>query len=105
MTYGPKAPSCEPLKGDIVAIDVESWIKLHKRPSNGHHVINASSETALRFVHATPQLQMLLFPNALCCSLYERNCVCAVTNFLRNFYPQTILPTSAGAPQRNCGVV
>ena len=26
------------------------------------------------------ELQMLLFPNALCCSLYERNCVCVVTN-------------------------
>ena len=28
------------------------------------------------------QKQMLLIPNALCCSLYKRNCVCAVTKFL-----------------------
>ena len=33
------------------------------------------------------QLQMLLFPNALCCSLYERNCVCAVTKILTKFLP------------------
>ena len=30
---------------------------------------------------------MLLFPNALCCSLYERNCVCAVTNIFTKFLP------------------
>ena len=30
---------------------------------------------------------MLLFPNALCCSLYERNCVCAVTKNLTKFLP------------------
>ena len=34
-----------------------------------------------------PQLQMLLFPNALCCSLYERNCVCAVTKIFIKFLP------------------
>ena len=33
------------------------------------------------------QLQMLLFPNALCCSLYERNCVCAVTKIFTKFWP------------------
>ena len=33
------------------------------------------------------ELQMLLFPNALCCSLYERNCVCAVTKILTKFVP------------------
>ena len=33
------------------------------------------------------QLQMLLFPNALCCSLYEHNCVCAVTKFFTKFLP------------------
>ena len=33
------------------------------------------------------QLQMLLFPNALCCSLYERNCVCAVTKISTKFLP------------------
>ena len=33
------------------------------------------------------QLQMLLFPNALCCSLYERNCVCAVTKTFTKFLP------------------
>ena len=33
------------------------------------------------------QLQMLLFPNALCCSLYERNCVCAVTKIFTKFLP------------------
>ena len=30
---------------------------------------------------------MLLFPNALCCSLDERNCVCAVTKILKKFLP------------------
>ena len=30
---------------------------------------------------------MLLFPNALCCSLYEHNCVCAVTKFFTKFLP------------------
>ena len=30
---------------------------------------------------------MLLFPNALCCSLYERNCVCAVTKIFTKFLP------------------
>ena len=33
------------------------------------------------------QLQMLLLPNALCCSLYERNCVCAVTKNFTKFLP------------------
>ena len=33
------------------------------------------------------KLQMLLFPNALCCSLYERNCVCAVTKIFTKFLP------------------
>ena len=33
------------------------------------------------------QLQMLLFPNTLCCSLYERNCVCAVTKIFTKFLP------------------
>ena len=33
------------------------------------------------------QLQMLLFPNALCCSLYECNCVCAVTKIFTKFLP------------------
>ena len=33
------------------------------------------------------QLQMLLFPNALCCSLYEPNCVCAVTKIFTKFLP------------------
>ena len=37
--------------------------------------------------NCTLQLQMLLFPNALCCSLYERNCVCAVTNIFTKFLP------------------
>ena len=30
---------------------------------------------------------MLLFPNALCCSLYERNYVCAVTKIFTKFLP------------------
>ena len=30
---------------------------------------------------------MLLFPNTLCCSLYERNCVCAVTKIFTKFLP------------------
>ena len=33
------------------------------------------------------QLQMLLFPNALCCSLYESNCVCVVTKIFKIFLP------------------
>ena len=32
-------------------------------------------------------LHMLLFPNALCCSLYERNCVCVVTKIFTKFLP------------------
>ena len=43
--------------------------------------------TILRSVHTTPQLQILLFPNALCCSLYERNYVCAVTKVFTKFLP------------------
>ena len=39
---------------------------------------------------------MLLIPNALCCSLYKRNCVCAVTKF---FTRKNQLPTSAGKAQ------
>ena len=35
----------------------------------------------------TAQLQMLLFSNALCCSLYERNCVRAVTKIFTKFLP------------------
>ena len=30
---------------------------------------------------------MLLFPNALCCSLYERNCACAATKIFTKFLP------------------
>ena len=30
---------------------------------------------------------MLLFPNALCCTLYERNCVCVVTKISTKFLP------------------
>ena len=33
------------------------------------------------------QLQMLLFPNVLCCSPYERNCVCAVAKIFMKFLP------------------
>ena len=33
------------------------------------------------------QLQMLLFPNALCCSLYDRNCVYAVTKIFTKILP------------------
>ena len=37
----------------------------------------------------TGELQMLLFPNAfeICCSLYERNCICTVTKIFKNFLP------------------
>ena len=35
----------------------------------------------------TLKLQMLLFPNTLCCSLYECNCVCAVTKIFTKFLP------------------
>ena len=56
---------------------------------------------------------MLLFPNTLCCSLYERNCVCAVTNIFTQFLPannfcQLLRVTrkhscnSAGNAQRSC---
>ena len=46
------------------------------------------------------QLQMLLFPNALCCSLYDRNCVCAVTQIFYEFFTRKqFLPTSAGDAQ------
>ena len=33
------------------------------------------------------QLQMLLFSNALCCSMYERNCICTVTKIFTEFLP------------------
>ena len=33
------------------------------------------------------ELKMLLFPNALCCSLYERNCVCAATKIFTKLLP------------------
>ena len=33
------------------------------------------------------QLHMLLFPNTLCISLYEHNCVCTVTKICPNFLP------------------
>ena len=39
----------------------------------------------IRRTQSTMQLQMLLFPNALFCSLYERNCVCAVTKIFTKF--------------------
>ena len=39
---------------------------------------------------------MLLVPNALCCSLYKRNCACAGTKF---FTHKKVLPTSAGNAQ------
>ena len=46
------------------------------------------------------KLQMLLFPNALCCSLYEHNCVCAShQNFYEIFTRKQFLPTSAGNAQ------
>ena len=52
------------------------------------------------FFHYSLQLQMLLFPNALCCSLHECNCVCAVTkNFNEIFTRKQFLPTSAGNAQ------
>ena len=37
--------------------------------------------------HIARQLLMLLFLNARCCSLYERNCVCAVTKIFTKFLP------------------
>ena len=37
--------------------------------------------------HFFKNLQMLLFPNAPCCSLYERNCVCAVTKICTKYLP------------------
>ena len=43
------------------------------------HFVQVASESI--------ELQMLLFPNALCCSLYEPNCVCAVTKFFTKFLP------------------
>ena len=36
---------------------------------------------------STEELQMLLFPNALCCSLNERNCVCPFTKIFTKFLP------------------
>ena len=54
----------------------------------------------LNWALPTSSVQMFLIPNALCCSLYKRNCVCAVTKFLsaKNF-----MPTSAGKThKRSC---
>ena len=39
---------------------------------------------------------MLLIPNTLCCSLYNRNCICAVTRFLSAKNYCQLLPTTAG---------
>ena len=50
-----------------------------RNTSTGMHFYN--------FNRNVMQLQMLLFPNALCCSLYERNCVCAVTKIFTKCLP------------------
>ena len=42
---------------------------------------------------------MLLIPNALCCSLYKCNCVCAVTKF---FTCKKLFPTSVGNSKHSC---
>ena len=43
---------------------------------------------------------MLLFPNALCCSLYECNCVVTKIFTCKQLLPaNNFLPTSAGNPQ------
>ena len=49
------------------------------------------------------ELQMLLFPNALCCSPYERNCVWAVTNFFTKFLPaDSFCQLLLGTRKRSC---
>ena len=52
--------------------------------------ISISGSTGLGEFGVVPQLQMLLFPNALCCSLYEHNCICAVTKIFTKFLPANI---------------
>ena len=53
-----------------------------------HTHIHTSTDTGyVALLLFVIQLQMLLFPNALCCSLYERNCVCAVTKIFTKFLP------------------
>ena len=53
----------------------------------GAHPLPLSNVSAPTQEKTMPQLQMLLFPDALCCSLYERNCVCAVTKIFTKFLP------------------
>ena len=47
--------------------------------------------------HALHPQQMLLIPNALCCSLYKSNCVCPSLHF---FTSKKLLPTSAGKKEQ-----
>ena len=63
----------------------------HTLPVLNHDRIDHNTKPMEHWCIATVdsviQLQMLLFPNALCCSLYERNCVCAVTKIWTKFLP------------------
>ena len=51
------------------------------------HSPNIGSMYIARVGPVLSQLQMLLFPNTLCCSLFDRNCVCAVTKIFTKFLP------------------
>ena len=78
---------------DIIAnlkITANLKIILYKKCCTGISILTSAFVTA--FIghingKSSYQLQMLLFPNALCCSLYERNCVCAVTKIFTKFLP------------------
>ena len=46
---------------------------------------------------------MLLFPNTLCCSLYERNCICAVIKIFTKFLPaNNFCQLLRGTRKRSC---
>ena len=59
--------------------------KLYGNTYAVHVTVALVGVATLNLALPAPPVQMLLFPNALCCSLYERNCVCAVTNIFTKF--------------------
>ena len=79
---------------------VKTNILLHAGETKTSKLIKCSASNMSN--ELIKQLQMLLFPNALCCSLYERNCVCSLRshqNFYEIFTRKQFLPTSAGNAQ------
>ena len=70
-------------KGNLLFAPIQSWDTMtHQLPP----CVTVKMVAAVIMLYSG-QLQMLLIPNALRCSLYKCNCVCAVTKFLpaKNF--------------------